>query len=230
MSASSIVLLLICTVVSKATSMPTPKPTHPLYPCDFIDPVINGSNCGVCVSNSSCSWCPMNNSCHETATYDPTQCQDEQTGQPVDVIHGPNHLFQCCETSITCERCTTLYYVGCDWCITTKTCFNATRDEDCHENGKEIIFKDGVCRDDPHPTIWDTIRNYYLRIPLVYRIVLLTLLSICAILFSIFMCLCVMNCCQKRKLKKKYRRMSTRKAQRNVNAVASNYVAIIDPK
>eukprot|EP01083_Nonionella_stella_P194914 718492_1 len=149
-----------------------------IYPCDFIDPRINGSNCGVCVGNSSCTWCTQDNSCHLTSTYNPSQCLNQKTGQQMQTITGPNHLFKCCETSTTCERCTTLYYVGCDWCIPSKTCFNSSINTDCENgnknNGKEIIYKDGICRDDKNKTIWDKIKDYYLQIPIVFRCILMT--------------------------------------------------------
>ena len=41
--------------VNTTTSGPTPEPTQKIYPCDYIDPVINASNCGICVMNDSCA-------------------------------------------------------------------------------------------------------------------------------------------------------------------------------
>ena len=128
----------------------TPSPTQKIYPCDFIDPNINGSNCGACVANSSCTWCTVNNTCHVTAEYDKSQCVDPKTQQTMQTISGgQDHLFQCCETSNTCEQCSTLYYVQCNWCITSHTCFNSSRNQDCNggsdDNGKYIVWKDGWC-------------------------------------------------------------------------------------
>merc|ERR1712172_185622 len=107
-----------------------------------------------------------------------------------------------------CEQCSTLYYVQCDWCIKSHTCFNSSRNQDCDggskDNGKYIVWKDGwchgVCRicavclsectfccriELPDPSIWEQIKDYYLEIPILFRFILLTLSSICLVLFCI---------------------------------------------
>ena len=83
-------------------------------------------------------------------------------------------------TATTCPECVGLYKVECDWCITSKKCFDSTNgtmscDAGDKDNGKEIIYKDGICRDDPHKTWWETLLEYYLQIPLVFRIILISL-------------------------------------------------------
>eukprot|EP00483_Globobulimina_turgida_P007100 UN07114 len=202
------------TPVQPISSRPTAKPTHKIYPCDFIDERINGSNCGACISNSSCTWCTIDNSCHQTSSYDTSQCKDPKT-QQMETISGPNHLFKCCETSTTFERCTTLYYVGCDWCIPSKTCFNSSINMDCEHgnknNRKEIIYKDGICRTDTHKTIWDKIKDYYLQIPIVFRCILLSLSAICLVLLFICLFLCARSKINKRRLRKKYRKIQHEK-------------------
>mmetsp|Transcript_16774 Transcript_16774/g.15031 ORF Transcript_16774/g.15031 Transcript_16774/m.15031 type:complete len:183 (+) Transcript_16774:1-549(+) len=180
--------------------------------------------------NNSCTWCTYDRTCHVKSTYSPSSCSDSVGGKEYELITGSDHQFKCCSTSTTCQECTTLYKVECDWCITSKTCFNSSDNIDCDdgnsENGKEIIYKDGVCRDDPHKTWWDKLKDYYLQIPLVFRCILITLSSLCFILLCICMCLCTKNKLNKRKLNKKYKRLQS---QRNINN-SKDYLAYSEPK
>mmetsp|Transcript_40652 Transcript_40652/g.65237 ORF Transcript_40652/g.65237 Transcript_40652/m.65237 type:complete len:245 (-) Transcript_40652:137-871(-) len=216
---------------------PTLRPTYQLYACDFIDSMTNKSNCGACVANSSCTWCTYDESCHLTETYERAHCNASLANghkQEIEWISGgEQQLFQCCETSTTCEQCTTLFYVECDWCISNQVCFNSTGDVfyECDDgnddNGKEIVYKDGVCRTDPHETWWDKVKDYWLQIPIVFRCVLATLLSLCLILCCICLCLCCKSNVNKRKLnkkKKKYKRMVIN------NNSAKQYLAYTEAK
>lgn len=190
--------------------LPTPEPTVRLYPCDHIDPVINGSNCGACVANDSCIWCTSDQSCHVKSDYDGKQCTDPKSEEPADTITGSDHLYQCCVSSTSCEQCTTLEYVLCDWCIPSKQCFNASTETECHNGedgdyGKHIVFKDGVCRDEEPETIWDKIKHYYLEIPFLFRCILDTLLALCFILMFFCCCLCIKNKIENRRRIRKFR-------------------------
>ena len=192
--------------------IPTPQPTHMMYPCDYVDPATNTSNCGACVANNSCIWCISDQSCHVKKGYDEDQCVDPKSGDAADVITGSGHLYECCESSSSCGQCTTLEYVLCDWCIPTKQCFNASETTACHDGedgdyGKHIVFKDGVCRDEDNASIWEKLKHYYLQIPFLFRCILDTLLSLCFILLAICCCLCVKNKVHKRRLRKKYKNM-----------------------
>jgi len=199
---------------------PTPNPTHTLFPCDYIDPVLNASNCGACVANDSCIWCTADQSCHEKSGYDEAHCVDPKSGDSRQTISGAGHLYQCCESSASCAQCTTLEYVLCDWCIPTQRCFNASEPAECSngedgEYGKHIVFKDGVCRGQSHQSIWDKIKEYYLSIPILFRCILDTLLSLCLVLLIVCCCLAAKNKVHQKRLQRKYKKMKINNSSRD---------------
>ena len=94
-------------------------------------------------------------------------------------------------------------------------------------NNEKHLF---ACSDLPDPSIWDKIKEYYLKIPILFRFILLTLSSICLVLFCICMCLCLKDKCAKRKMKKKYQKGLKKALARNVNSVSRDYLSFKDAK
>ena len=215
---------------STPAAFTTPSPTGALFPCDYIAPVTNASNCGACVANASCVWCSADHSCHLSAAYDSrTQCVNSKTGDAAEAISGAHHLMRCCAVSTSCAECTTLDYVLCDWCIPSRTCFNSSLNAACEggraDNGKEIVFKDGVCHGDAHETWWDRLRDYYFEVPLLFRCILLTLTGLCLVL----LCCCVILWART-KLRKRRMRKKKRKLERVKINASRDYFAYTEKK
>lgn len=82
----------------------------------------------------------------------------------------------------------------------------------------------------PKTTIWDKIRDYYLQIPIEFRIILLILSGICLVLFCICMSLCVKDKLARRRMKKNRKSGMKKALAKHVNSVSRDYLSFQDAK